>query len=111
MRDGWESIVVSAACFVPSLAFTLIYGLRSRWRSNYVGWSMMNLSTTMTIVLAYLLSVYIWPDEPFRLTLRYALLTLIAVALWWQLFVLLKARREQPQHERRSTDIRRKHAK
>jgi membrane-bound metal-dependent hydrolase YbcI (DUF457 family) len=107
----WGSIAVSAACFIPSLAFTLIYGFRSQWRVNYVGWGIMNLSTTLTVVLGWVTSAYIWPHEPFRNELRYVLLAFVAAALWAQLLTLVIAQREPTEFARRSTDVRRRHAK
>jgi len=112
MHPNWDAAVLDIFCLVPALAFLVLYGFRSQWSRNYVGRGLMSLSASLNLALGYILFVNIWPTVPFRVEMRTGFFLIIAIALWWQLAVLLIAQRERPPNEcnmgRRYTDVQKK---
>lgn len=102
-----QTFILIAIIFaaIPAFTFPVLYAYKSRWWKNYVGWMQMNMSVTIAVVMMFVLYLVAFPNPKFVNDIRIFEFVIIGCALWWQLYVLHKARKEQAScPKRRSTD-------
>ena len=96
-RLGANISLVLAATFVT--AFTLLYGVRSLWRSNRIGKIFFTKSVVLAAVLWQIVLASWWDtDYPWRQQIRYVIYTLGAIVY---IPMMVSLWREQQRDRRR----------
>lgn len=92
--QGSGSIWVNAAIvatFIGALVFVASYAWRTRgaWRDSAVGRNVMALMSVIVVVSALAVAAIIWGTEwPHRNVVRFVAWSLVAVCVWWRVFIL-----------------------
>ena len=76
------------------VAFTLLYGLRSKWYRYTEGRALMSKSTSLAFISAFVGSSLIFGEYPGREWIRLVLYFLFMVASWFFVLALVKAQRK-----------------
>ena len=82
-----------------SLGFVWIYATQSPWRSTPVGKSIMLLVGSLLLLVVFGLINALVGDYPGKEVLRFGIYTLVNIALWRQLIVLLKVQNKRYRDE------------
>lgn len=83
---------------VLAAVFTVLYGVRSRWRATAAGRALLYIAAVMTLVGAQVcLSAWVGADYPGREVLRTALYLGVAVTMLNMLVTLYRVQRDQRQ--------------
>jgi hypothetical protein len=87
--------VLIYSCTIPAVAFPAVYA-RFPWRTNPVGKSVMQLATSLALVLLLVVATtLLGNDYPGRDIVRLAVYSFLVVSLWRQLFTLLRVQRSR----------------
>jgi len=97
------------ALWLPYTALVFVYGLGSPWYTSSIGRAFFLSKLALCLLTTFILSVLIFGRYPWLEEVRAGLLTLLAVAAWYQLAAVLRIqhckRRNPDTPRRRSIDI------
>lgn len=86
----WYVQVASTTAALLAWAFVLTYGIRSPWRANVVGRSLMYVWLSLAVVLTLICTSFIFGDYWFRPAVRIVVYSLLPVAFARFLVILLR---------------------
>lgn len=91
MRPDPISLLLLISALVASTGFVGLYATNSPWRLTGVGKAMMTMAVAlMGVCISGLLFQLLGPDYPFRFVVRNLVYLALNIALWWQLFNLVR---------------------
>ena len=91
--DAISNIIIAMAA-PGAFAFTILYGVRSAWRSTRAGRALMWLSVSLSgTMLYYALIVLLGPDYRFREPFSVVLAIAVTSNIYRMLWVLIRAQR------------------
>jgi hypothetical protein len=97
------------ALWVPYTALTFVYGLGSPWYASAIGRAFFLSKLALCLLTTFILSIFLFGRYEGLEEVRAGLLSLLAVAAWYQLIAVLRIqhckRRNPDTPRRRSTDI------
>ena len=97
------------ALWLPYTALVFVYGIGSPWYRSSIGRAFFLSKLALCLLTSFILSIFIFGLYPLLEEVRAGLLTLLAVAAWYQLVAVLRIqhckRRDPDAPRRRSTDI------
>jgi hypothetical protein len=94
--------------WLPYTLYVLIYGFGSPWYQSRIGRGLLFTKTAIVLVLTNALIIIVFGDYSAKETVRGALIGMVAVGAWYQLFAMCRLqfthRRDRSHPARRSTD-------
>lgn len=86
--------------------FTILYGIRSRWRSTQPGRAVFYTALSFSLVLLLTLCTrWFGPDWPFRGWIRLVVYGFVTFSMWRQLITLVIYQRKYPNHKKRKESV------
>ena len=83
------------------MAFTVLYGLRSRWWKYIEGVALFSKSATLAMVSALSVAFLVLGEYPYRQQIRLVVYFLFCVSSWFFVYALVKRQRIEGKERRR----------